>query len=73
MTALYTLETYILSDEQLKDAVPMEYLSHADKYAEDLRKSCLLMHKLADSPAGQVQTLRWFESPRKFILWILIA
>lgn len=58
MTALYTLETYILSDEQLKDAVPMEYLSHADKYAEDLRKSCLLMHKLADSPAGQVQTLR---------------
>lgn len=52
------LETYILSDEQLKDPVPMEYLSHADKYAEELRKSCLLMHKLADSPAGQVQTLR---------------
>ncbi|XP_046652365.1 probable peroxisomal acyl-coenzyme A oxidase 1 [Daphnia pulicaria] len=52
------LENYILSDEQLKDAVPMEYLSHADKYAEELRKACLLMHKLADSPAGQVPTLR---------------
>ncbi len=36
----------------------MEYLSHAEKYAEELRKSCLLMQKLGDSPAGQVQTLR---------------
>nr|CAH0099019.1 unnamed protein product [Daphnia galeata] len=52
------LENYILSDEQLKDAVPMEYLSHADKYAEELRKACLLMHKLENSPAGQVPTLR---------------
>ena len=36
----------------------MEYLSHAEKYAEELRKSCLLMQKLGDSPIGQVETLR---------------
>lgn len=51
-------EKYILSDEQLKDPIPVEYLSHADRYAAELRKACLLLHKLGDSPAGQVPTLR---------------
>lgn len=52
------LETYILSDPQLKDQVPVEYLSHAERYETELRKACLLLQKVGDSPAGQVQTLR---------------
>lgn len=29
----------------------MEYLSHADKYANDLKKACLLIQKLRDPPS----------------------
>ena len=40
----------------------VEYLSHSDRYASELRKACLLIGKLNDSPAGQVQTLRYYYS-----------
>ena len=41
----------------------VQYLSHSDRYASELRKSCILMGKLNDSPAGgQVQTLRYYYS-----------
>jgi len=37
------LETYILSDPELKDPIPIEYLSHADKYnANSERLICWL-------------------------------
>jgi len=52
------LEDYILSDPDLKDPVPIEFLSHAERYGQELRKACLLVQKIADSPSGQVDTLR---------------
>lgn len=54
----YWAEKYILEDEELKDAVPIEYLSHAEKYAAELHKACLLAQKVNGSPTGQVETLR---------------
>ncbi len=30
----------------MKDPVPIEYLSHADKYAAELRKACLFDQKI---------------------------
>jgi len=46
-------ENYILSDPQLKDPIPLEYLSHADRYVAELRKACHLMTKLRNSPSSQ--------------------
>jgi len=53
------VEEYLLSDPELKDKIPVEYLSHADRYAAELRKACLMAQKIGDSPAGQVETLRF--------------
>lgn len=52
------LEDYILSDPELREQTPSEYLSHAEKYASALRISCKLVKKVEDSPIGQVETLR---------------
>jgi len=52
------LEEYILSDSELKEPIPSEFLSHADKYASALRIACKLVKKIEDSPVGQVETLR---------------
>ncbi len=41
-----------MCDEDLKDSVPIEYLSHADKYSAELRKACLLFKKLSDPSNG---------------------
>lgn len=47
------LEEFILSDDELKDSIPIEYLSHTEKYSADLRKACLLFKKFMDpSTAG---------------------
>lgn len=46
-------ENYILSDPQLKDPIPLEYLSHADRYVAELRKACHLMTKLRNSSSSQ--------------------
>ncbi|XP_046436827.1 probable peroxisomal acyl-coenzyme A oxidase 1 [Daphnia pulex] len=46
------LEEFIVSDEDLKDSIPIEYLSHADKYSAELRKACLLFKKLSDPSNG---------------------
>lgn len=54
-------ESYILSDNDLKDPIPVEYLSHTDRYTAELRKACLLLKKLEGSPAGEVATLRYMK------------
>lgn len=46
------LEEFILSDHELRDLVPTEYLSHAEKYSAELRKACLLFKKIMDPSAG---------------------
>ena len=46
------IEEFILSDPELKDPVPMEYLSHEEKYSAELRKACLLFTKLTDPSKG---------------------
>lgn len=44
-------ESFILSDPDLKDPIPLEYLSHADRYSAEVKKSCLLMAKLRQASA----------------------
>lgn len=39
-------EHYFLSDPELKDSVPQDYLSHKEKYEQAVRKACLLFQKV---------------------------
>lgn len=39
-------EKFFLSDPELKSNVPLEYLSHKEKYEESVRKACLLFKKV---------------------------
>ncbi|CAH1980508.1 unnamed protein product [Acanthoscelides obtectus] len=39
-------EDFFLSDPELKSKVPLEYLSHKEKYEEAVRKACLLFRKV---------------------------
>lgn len=40
------LEKYFLEDPELRSKVPLEYLSHKEKYEEAVRKACLLFKKV---------------------------
>ncbi|XP_065204921.1 probable peroxisomal acyl-coenzyme A oxidase 1 [Planococcus citri] len=40
------LENYFLNDPELKPKIPIEYLSHKEKYIEAIRLSCLLFKKI---------------------------
>ncbi|CAH1737123.1 probable peroxisomal acyl-coenzyme A oxidase 1 [Aphis gossypii] len=40
------LESFFLSDLNLKDEIPMEYLSHKERYEAAVRKSCILFKKV---------------------------
>lgn len=51
-------EKHILSKPELKDPIPVEYLSHADRYAAELKKACLLFSNLEDLPGSQVESLK---------------
>lgn len=42
------LESFFLSDPKLKDDIPMEYLSHKERYEHAIRKSCYLFKKVDD-------------------------
>lgn len=42
------LESFFLSDPSLLDDVPMEYLSHKERYEHAVRKSCLLFKKVEE-------------------------
>lgn len=42
------LESFFLSDPRLKDDVPMEYLSHKERYEHAVRKSCVLFKKITE-------------------------
>nr|CAI5843398.1 unnamed protein product [Callosobruchus analis] len=42
----YFPEEFFLSDPELKSKVPLEYLSHKEKYEEAVRKACLLFRKV---------------------------
>lgn len=43
---IHVLENYFLSDPQFKSEVPLEYLSHKEKYEEAVRKACILFKKM---------------------------
>jgi len=51
-------EKHVLSKPELKDPIPVEYLSHADRYAAELKKACLLFSNLEDLPGSQVESLK---------------
>ncbi|XP_065568107.1 acyl-coenzyme A oxidase 1-like isoform X10 [Artemia franciscana] len=55
------LERFILSFPELQDKIPIDYLSHEDRYAEELRKACLLIRKGFEAPGndGQANTMRY--------------
>lgn len=48
-----TQELQILQDPEVKDPIPTEYLSHADRYAAEVKKACLLTTKLRKFIAEQ--------------------
>lgn len=39
-------ENYFLTDPELKDTVPLEYLSHKEKYERGIKLSCLFFQKI---------------------------
>lgn len=55
------LVEYILSDPSLKDPIPVEYLSHEEKYAAELKKACLLVQKMREPVPKEAK----FETLRK--------
>ncbi|KAK7576596.1 hypothetical protein V9T40_012882 [Parthenolecanium corni] len=42
------LENYFLSDPELKSSVPLEYLSHKEKYERSIKLSCLFFKKISN-------------------------
>jgi acyl-CoA oxidase len=42
----YFLEHYFLSDPELRDTIPQDYLSHKEKYEQAVRKACILFRKV---------------------------
>ncbi|XP_075210147.1 acyl-coenzyme A oxidase 1-like [Lycorma delicatula] len=42
------LEEFFLNDPELQDKVPIEYVSHAEKYQESVRKSCIMFKKIKE-------------------------
>lgn len=42
----FTPEHYFLSDPELRDTVPQDYLSHKEKYEQAVRKACTLFRKV---------------------------
>jgi hypothetical protein len=42
------LENFFISDPRFKDEVPMEYLSHKERYEHAVRKSCILFKKVKE-------------------------
>ncbi|KAL3289791.1 hypothetical protein HHI36_023183 [Cryptolaemus montrouzieri] len=41
-------EKFFLEDPELKSKVPMEYLSHKEKYEENVRKACVIFRKVQE-------------------------
>ncbi|KAK9889088.1 hypothetical protein WA026_004361 [Henosepilachna vigintioctopunctata] len=41
-------EKFFLDDPELKSKVPMEYLSHKEKYEENIRKACVIFRKVQE-------------------------
>ncbi|XP_044765902.1 probable peroxisomal acyl-coenzyme A oxidase 1 [Coccinella septempunctata] len=41
-------EQFFLEDPELKSKVPMEYLSHKEKYEENVRKACVIFRKVQE-------------------------
>ncbi|XP_023725551.1 probable peroxisomal acyl-coenzyme A oxidase 1 isoform X2 [Cryptotermes secundus] len=46
------MEKYFLSDPELNDPVPMDFLSHKEKYEETVRKACVVYKKLKEMRKG---------------------
>lgn len=42
----FLIEEFFFSDPELKTSVPVEYLSHKEKYEQAIRLSCLLFQKI---------------------------
>lgn len=49
------MEDFILTDPDLKDPIPIEFLSHADKYSAELKKAGILVKKVREGPPGKNQ------------------
>lgn len=41
-------ENFFLEDPELRSEVPLEYLSHKEKYEEAVRKACILFRKVQE-------------------------
>lgn len=57
-------EKFFLEDAELKSKVPMEYLSHKEKYEENIRKACVIFRKVQElQNAGKagMENYRWVE------------
>jgi hypothetical protein len=41
-------ESFFLEDPELQSKVPLEYLSHKEKYEEAVRKACIIFRKVQE-------------------------
>lgn len=71
------LESFFLSDQDLKDEIPMEYLSHKERYEQAVRKSCILFKKVnewqqIDSTSSNSMEVYKYEKNIPIKLWFII-
>ncbi|KAK7083992.1 Acyl-coenzyme A oxidase (Acyl-CoA oxidase) [Halocaridina rubra] len=60
------LEDYFLKDPEFLDPIPPEYLSHEDRYANELRKACYMIRKFNEDEEVQ-QVVGEMEGIRRLI------
>nr|XP_053644076.1 LOW QUALITY PROTEIN: peroxisomal acyl-coenzyme A oxidase 1-like [Cherax quadricarinatus] len=46
------IQRLLINDPEFLDEIPQDYMSHEDRYSNELRKSAHLMQKLADQESG---------------------
>lgn len=49
MTSFPVAEEYFLRDPQFLDSIGPDYMSHEDRYANELRKACHMIHKFSEN------------------------
>ncbi|CAH0562111.1 unnamed protein product [Brassicogethes aeneus] len=57
----HSREHFFLDDPELRSKIPLEYLSHKEKYEEAVRKSCILFRKvqeLQEAGKGGIENFR---------------
>jgi hypothetical protein len=54
-------ENYFFSDPELNEPIPMDFLSHKERYEETVRKACIVYKKLQEvrKATGEINKTRY--------------